>query len=215
MKPVPIAITATVFAALSFSAGLLAPGRSQVSQPKMNAAPPSQCICYISANNISNQPTPAGALYALFNSNENQAQCQSHCASAPSQPSLQATADALCTSTVNAPNGATIRTYYRFGSGTFQLATVVGVLTNTPFIPSTQWKCPATWNSNTSNQLGGITTDQRCKKLVGSIAGVPAPANGTQLGAWGFTWENGVWAYGTSANGGAAFHPSTPAQCHF
>lgn len=63
--------------------------------------------------------------------------------------------------------------------------------------------CPKGWLSNTTNQDGGVTTDGRCKKLVcGPIAVIPPP-DGTQLGNWGFTWGNTLWAYGTKENGGA------------
>jgi len=215
MKPVLIVAATALSVALSFSAGPSTPGRSQGPQPKTSQAQAQYQCCYISANNISNQSTPTGALYSIGPNPPPGPLCQNACVTATTALNLQATANNLCHPSYNVPNGSTVRTYYLAASGTYQFAAAVGVLTNTPLIPSSQWKCPPTWNSNTSNQLGGITTDQRCKKLVGSISGVPAPANGTQLGSWGFTWGNEVWAYGTSANGGAAFHPSTPAQCHF
>ena len=214
MKMVTIGVASALSGALLFSPEPAVLGQVQAtqSQSKLQAQAAYQC-CYISANNIANHTTPSGALYAL--NVINSVPCQNGCVGATTALDLQVTADTLCNPTYNVPNGSLVRTYYKSPSGTYQLAATVGVLTNTPLIPSTQWKCPPTWLSNTSNQLGGITTDQRCKKQVATISGVPSPPIGTQLGSWGFTWGNEVWAYGTSANGGAAFHPSTPAQCHF
>lgn len=69
-------------------------------------------------------------------------------------------------------------------------------------------KCPKGWLSNTTNVNGGPTPDKKCKKLAcANISVAPLPANGTAVGAWGFTWGNGLWAWGTAANGGAAIGP--------
>lgn len=90
-------------------------------------------------------------------------------------------------------------------------------ITNTPAVTQTTCTCPATWLANPSNQPGGVTTDGKCKKgWCVSNAGIAPPPDGTPIGTWGFTWGNGVWVWGTSANGGAANCVSTvisPAVC--
>jgi hypothetical protein len=72
-------------------------------------------------------------------------------------------------------------------------------------------KCPAGWLSNTSNIDGDITLDGKCKKKVcGPLDIKPLPTNGTPIGtdgAWGFTWGDGIFVWGTKANGGAAICP--------
>ena len=76
--------------------------------------------------------------------------------------------------------------------------------------------CPPAWMSNTNNQYGGATQDNRCKKEF-AITGtnpplanpVTPPPNGTPIGNWGFYWNGAMVAYGTAANGGAP-GPETP-----
>jgi hypothetical protein len=70
--------------------------------------------------------------------------------------------------------------------------------------------CPATWYANSSNVLGGVTSDGKCKKLAGTIS--PSPPQQTGIGSWGFTWFNEVWAYGDHTNGGAATVVTTVTQ---
>lgn len=66
-------------------------------------------------------------------------------------------------------------------------------------------KCPKGWLSNMTNVNGGPTPDGKCKKLAcANISVAPLPPNGTPVGTWGFTWGNGLWAWGNAANGGAA-----------
>lgn len=78
------------------------------------------------------------------------------------------------------------------------------VITNTPAVVVTTCTCPKGWLSNTTNQDGGVTTDGRCKKTwCMTTTGIPGPENGTQIGSWGFVWENSIWVYGTAENGGA------------
>ena len=69
-------------------------------------------------------------------------------------------------------------------------------------------RCPAGWSCNgCSPQVdGGITNDGKCKKLACQPDQIlPFPADGTQIGdpAWGFSWGNAFYAWGTTANGGA------------
>lgn len=67
-----------------------------------------------------------------------------------------------------------------------------------------------------TNVPGGFTADGKCKRLSGQISITPLPANGTQIGAYGFAWGNQVYAWGTQANSGAAvLAPITPAVCSF
>jgi hypothetical protein len=78
--------------------------------------------------------------------------------------------------------------------------------------------CPAGWLANATNVDGGVTTDGKCKKGVcgpWSSTAFPPPPNGTPIGTWGFTWGTGIYAWGTTANGGVATcttiqHPAGP-----
>ena len=75
--------------------------------------------------------------------------------------------------------------------------------------------CPTGWLSNTSNTAGGVTTDGACKRAVCDHMSIgPFPPNGTAIGTWGFTWGDGVYAWGTSANGGASHCTVTPWTGH-
>lgn len=75
--------------------------------------------------------------------------------------------------------------------------------------------CPATWLSRMTNVVGGVTPDGVCKKLAcdGNTIS-PPPPNGTPIGTWGATWGNQFWAWGTTANGGAANCTTSPWQGH-
>lgn len=67
-------------------------------------------------------------------------------------------------------------------------------------------KCPSGWVCNgCSPQVdGGITSDGKCKKLACQPNVIsPPPADGTQIGTWGFSWGNAFIAWGSTANGGA------------
>lgn len=197
------------------------------------ALPSYQCNCLIHIANLTGQNTAGGA-GALQNflpasSQPNANACQSWCSAKAAQyvhpQSLsQATATQACLA--GAQSGATVLAYYKTTgmpqtspfANTYQPAVALGVLIKAPAVVKQGWRCPPTWISNTSNQLGDFTDDQRCKRMAGSITISPAPANGTQLGDWGFSWGNEVWAYGSTANGGAATFGTfvvTPQQCHF
>jgi hypothetical protein len=74
-----------------------------------------------------------------------------------------------------------------------------------PAYSVTTCTCPKGWLANPTNVDGGVTADGKCKKAVcGWDAAVfPGyPAN-VAIGTWGFTWQNGIYAWGTTANGGA------------
>lgn len=153
-------------------------------------------------------------------------QCQNSCAAATNSLfQSQPVATNACGSQV--PTGSLIRSWSRTVNYPYatnqqnpnlpRIANVVGTLKNTPAITKFEDRCPPTWWANSNNQAGGVTTDGQCKKLAGTMNVPPYPANGTQIGSWGFTWGNEVWVRGTTANGGAASHNnvSTPAVCAF
>lgn len=191
------------------------------------------CGCHINISDVTGDTSASGGgiLQSFGSSSQPSANaCQSWCATKAAQyvhpQSLsQATAAQACSA--GGQNGATIRAYYKTTgmlqtnqwTNSYQPAVALGVLVNKPAITKQGWRCPATWHSNSSGQLGDFTTDiQRCKRLAGSITLNPAPADGTQLSSWGFTWGNEVWAYGSAANGGAPTHGTfviTPKECRF
>ena len=71
--------------------------------------------------------------------------------------------------------------------------------------------CPKGWAANTTNVDGGVTADGKCKKLACAPDAIgPFPPDGTPIGNWGFSWGNGFWAWGTTANHGAAQCVTTP-----
>jgi hypothetical protein len=103
----------------------------------------------------------------------------------------------------NIPNGSLIRAFSSVGTTAYKTAQHLGVLVNTPQVTTTTCNCPTGWVSNTSNTNGGVTTDNKCRKLVcGPINATPAAPNGTPIGTWGVMWDNSVYVWGTAANGG-------------
>lgn len=93
-------------------------------------------------------------------------------------------------------------------------------LTNIPAVVKTVCTCPRGWTCNgcSPQVAGGVTSDGKCKKGAGATTLSPAPPDGTALGAWGFSWGTGIYAWGTAANGGApkcVVTQISPAQCHF
>lgn len=75
-----------------------------------------------------------------------------------------------------------------------------------PTYTVTTCTCPSGWLANPTNVDGGVTADGKCKKGVcgwSSTVFPGYPAN-VAIGTWGFTWQNGIYAWGTTANGGAA-----------
>jgi len=111
-----------------------------------------------------------------------------------------------------------IQSYSAVGTANYRAAYAIGTLTNQPAVTTYTYQCPPTWYSNTTNVLGGATTDGKCKKLSAKpLTITPWPLPGTPISSYGFTWYDEVWAYGTAANGGAAIATPhvTPASCHF
>jgi hypothetical protein len=83
----------------------------------------------------------------------------------------------------------------------------IGKFHQKPAYSITTCTCPAGWLANPTNVDGGVTSDGKCKKGVcgpWNDVAFSHPPNGTPVGTWGFTWENGLYTWGTTANGGAA-----------
>jgi hypothetical protein len=88
---------------------------------------------------------------------------------------------------------------------------------------ATSCKCPSGWLANATNIDGGATGagNYACKKSAAPclISVTPEPPTGTAISGgagkpdWGFTWGNGIYAWGTAANGGQA--ACTTAPCKF
>jgi len=81
----------------------------------------------------------------------------------------------------------------------------LGILYSKAPVTQTTCHCPHGWISNSPPQIdGGIVTNGQCKRAdPHPLSIAPFPPDGTPIGAWGFTWGNGVYAWGNAANGGA------------
>lgn len=164
---------------------------------------------------------------------DNQKDCRDRCKTATQQfvnappstsgfsppPNSQPIANACCAA--GAPHNATVVTFSAVGTKAYRIAHPdpagpqgFGLLQNQPAV--TQKKCPAGWLANQTNVDGGVTADGKCKKFAGTLSVTPLPPNGTQVGSYGFTWGNGLWAWGTSSNGGEAVQTTVSAAiCTF
>jgi hypothetical protein len=189
------------------------------------------CFCKISKDNLWGATAGTGVCRDLtgvvnrtftFQTEPDQEACRLSCGPvAEPLKNNQSVAAACCA--IGAPNGSAIRAFSAVGTKAYRparetvsgLPIVIGILTNTPAV--TQTKCPTGWLANPTNVDGGVTSDGKCKKLSAiPISITPLPPNGTAIGTYGFTWQNGVWAWGTTANGGAAVSTTvTAAACHF
>lgn len=88
--------------------------------------------------------------------------------------------------------------------------------------PSTSCNCPSGWLANATNVDGGATNsgNYACKKSAAPclISVTPPPPTGTAISGgagkpdWGFTWGNGIYAWGNAANGGQANCTTTPCK---
>lgn len=174
------------------------------------------CFCKASSASQSFQPNPSAVIYDMTGSAAltftgsfgvahvpaNMGDCRNKCRTVAINEKSQIAAAACAR---NIANDSWIHINHTLGTRPY-FDTVALKLINKPASPHKEWICPSPWHSNTSNQVGGITTDGRCKKLHGTYTG-PAFPNGTQLGGnSAFTWGNEIWVYGTSANGGAAVY---------
>ncbi len=180
--------------------------------PNTSASMGATCFCKISKDNLLNVVTATGVLKDLtgevnktfwWGGSGQEDTCASLCTSKAKayvkDPSVAAAGCAF-----NASDAAAVNAYSAVGTGTYRWCVSIGTLLSDPPITQTTCKCPSSWYSNTTNTLGGLTTDGKCKKAVcGPLSITPLPANGTQIGTWGFTWGNAIWAWGSISNGGA------------
>jgi len=199
------------------------PGAEDVGEAQSALA---TCFCKISKDDLTNQTSATGVLLDLTStvnytysgffqqSDANQTDCNTRCTSAAAPyTGSQAVATSACAA--GAPDGTVVRAWSGVGTKEYKSAQQIGTLNNDA--AQTQLKCPVGWASNTTNVDGGVTSDGKCKKLSAQPMSVtPLPPNGTPIGTYGFTWGNAVYAWGTPANGGAAY-PVTimPAVCSF
>lgn len=226
--------------ALLLAFGMLGLAQAQT-PPAQQKAPPAggeeksinhqTCFCVISKDNLQGQQHQSGACLDLTGTvnlswsgltpsfHNRETACSTACTSAAA-PSSGSAAIAACACQGGAPNGMHINAYRAVGNtGQYDSAQQIGIIKRVAAV--TQTKCPAGWASNTTNVDGGVTTDGKCKKLWGHIIPPPpAPPNGTPVGTgnppYGFTWGNDIYAWGTTANGGAAVTTVvTPASCGF
>ena len=190
------------------------------------------CFCKVSKNNLTNLNSASGVLLdltgavnktytGLFPQNDsNQTDCNTRCttAAAPYTGNQNIAASACA---AGAPNGTVVRAWSAVGMREYKSAQQIGVLINQPQVTNTTCTCPASWTCNgCSPQVnGGVTTDGQCKKLVCQPFSIsPFPPDRTQVGTWGFTWGNALYAWGTPANGGAPKCVTlviSPALCKF
>lgn len=190
------------------------------------------CFCKISCDDLTNKKSATGVCLdltsavnktytGLFPQNDtNQTDCNTRCTTAAAAHSGSQSI-AACACAAGKSSGTVCRAWSAVGTKEYKSAQQIGVLTNQPEVKKTTCTCPAGWACNgCSPQVdGGVTTDGKCKKLAcQAISITPFPANGTQLGSWGFTWGNALIAWGSSANGGAPNCVTTvvsPAVCKF
>lgn len=184
-----------------------------ISQPqKMTAT----CFCVISYDNLHFKLQRSGVCYDLTQAinkiytgvnqqgSANQDDCKVRCnATAASLISTETQKIADCACAAGKPTGTPLRGYSAVGMKAYVVANeTMGNLQNIAEVKTTTCQCPSGWLSNANNVDGGVTNDGKCKKHIGTLnPGVVLP-NGTALGNWGFTWGDGIWAYGASSNGG-------------
>ncbi|HWN09894.1 MAG TPA: hypothetical protein VNO50_11635 [Pyrinomonadaceae bacterium] len=205
-------LTGTIFLVLI---AILGTGSKTTARSGKAILPTATCFCKISYNDLTNQKSASGVCLDLTGAvnktytginpqkDANQTDCNTKCtAAAASHTGSQSMASCACAA--GKPSGTVVRAWSAVGVREYKSAQQIGILTNQPQVSQTTCTCPPTWASNTTHANGGVTTDGKCKKLAcSSISITPLPANGTQLGNWGFTWGNSLIAWGTSANGGA------------
>ena len=178
------------------------------------------CFCVLSTDNIEGRGTPLGfhieqtgevntSYTGVYQQHEdNQVDCARRCRTQIETYKGSANSAApFCA--VGFKTGQGLAAYSKVGTRNYRKSTdsrqtpdfMILLLENVPQEHSVTYTCPATWISNSSGIPGGQTADGRCKKLAGKIS--PEPSAPTNIGEWGFTWGNEVWAYGSAANGGA------------
>jgi hypothetical protein len=181
-------------------------------QAMMQSPLTAHCYCYVSYNDLTNDHGATGVCLDLkqvinktyhgvnCQSEANRNDCNSRCTNVAAALSTTQKQDiANCACGANVGNGTPIRAYSKVGTTRYKTAQMVGTLVNTPAVTTTSCVCPTDWHANAP-----ITPNSKCAKgLCGPMTATLAPPNGTQLGTWGFTWDNYVYVWGTAANGGA------------
>ena len=176
------------------------------------------CFCKVSYNNLTNQQAGTGICLDLTGvvnktysgvtpmSEANRNDCNVRCTNvtaALTTAQKQSIADCVCAAGI--ATGTPIRSYSAVGTKDYKSSHQIGILTNTAEVANTICKCPIGWLSDT-NVDGGVTNNGVCKKLVcgpWDATAFPPPNPGVVVGTWGFTWQNQLWAFGTTANKGA------------
>jgi hypothetical protein len=195
-----------------------------------NAPLKATCFCKVSGANLQGQTNvqsyfleltgEVNTSYTGFGqqNEDKQFNCKQRCQKVVDSYDKYTIASAACAAGV--PHGAQIGGWSAVGTNGYIQARTVGTLTNTPaaFESVLTCQCPANWLSNLTNVPGGMTSDIKCKKLAYKPINIsPLPPDGTQVGTWGFTWGDEVWAFGSLTNGGAASCVAsslpTPAVC--
>lgn len=195
------------------------------------------CFCVLATDNIEGRGTTNGfhvdltsqlnqSYYGLYQQHEdNQVDCSKRCrAQVVSYTSQAGNAAPFCQA--GFPNLKGLTGFSKVGTKSYRFANnnnmnkpdYIAYLKHSPQLSQTTYTCPPTWYTGNTNILGGTSSDNGCKKLAGYLSIPPYPPNGTQLGNWGFSWANEMWARGTVANGGAATAKTVkgdPAECGF
>lgn len=189
------------------------------------------CYCKITYTNLTGLTSASGVCQDLTGtvnksysgldqqSDANQTDCNTRCTGAASSYT-GSQAIAACACAAGVVSGTAVRAWSAVGMKEYKTSQQIGVLKNTPKVTKTVWTCPAGWLANNTNVNGGVTWGATgCKKLACRPNTItPLPDNGTLIGTWGFTWGNECYAFGSTANGGAATSVTTvvsPAVCSF
>lgn len=192
----------------------------------------STCFCKVSGANLQAQVNVSDYFLELTGqvnhtytglsqqSEAKQWDCKDRCQTVVDNYDKNAMAAAACAAGV--ANGAQVGGWSAVGEAGYRQARTVGILVNKPAGTETvlNCQCPSNWLANLTNVPGGPTTDVKCKKLAYKPINIsPLPPDGTQVGTYGFTWGDELWAFGSLTNGGAASCVyavvPTPAVCKF
>lgn len=215
-----------------FLAATLAPETKAQTASTSRSMASATCFCKISYDDLTNKKSASGVCLDLtgtvnktytgvFPQNDNnQTDCNTRCTTAAA-PHIGSQSIAACACAAGKPSGTAVRAWSAVGTKEYKTAAPIGVLTNQSQVTKTTCTCPASWTCNgcSPQVAGGVTTDGACKKMVCQPFSIsPFPPNGTQVGSWGFTWGNAIYAWGTAANGGApncVTSVVSPAMCKF
>lgn len=198
----------------------------------INKLPTATCFCKLTCDDLTNKKSATnvfmdltgevGKTYSGLNpqNDNNQTDCNTRCTTAAAKYTGNQGVAAMACPTC--PNGGVVRAWSAVGTREYKSAQQIGVLVNKPEVKQTTCTCPKGWVSNGTNQTdGGVTYEgpKSCKKMACQAINIlPLPTNGTQLGDWGFTWGNALYAWGTPQNGGGSkciTNIISPAICRF